>query len=81
MQEHPLNNPELHQPFDQLSYALKIEKDLSMHHRLYLQVRNTKDMDPKRIAGKKRTTRDIKHLDNILKKLSLEEWRTIRSQL
>jgi len=73
----------------QVYFALKIEGDLSIEHRLYLQTRNNKfyeilnlkKMETKRVYGIKRTTRDIKYLDSMLKNLSADDWIYVRSQV
>ena len=70
-------------------FALRMEEDLSIEQRLYLRTRNNKayeitdlkNMEIKRVHGKKRTTRDINYLDNMLKPLSTDDWIKIRSQI
>jgi len=62
-------------------FALKIEEDLSIEHRLYLQAMNNKfyeiidlkNMKTKIIEGRKRTTRDIRYIDSSLKQLSADD--------
>lgn len=69
-------------------FALKIEEDLSIEPRLYLQTMNNKfyeivsmeNMETKRVYGIKRTTRDIRYLDSSLKQLSADDWIYFRSQ-
>lgn len=68
-------------------FALKIEEDLSIEHKLYLQTMNNKfyeivdleNMKTKRVDSRKRTTRDIRYLNSSLKQLSADEWIYFRS--